>query len=129
MGIRELANRHNRAILNNEATGGGWRFVLTSPDGATAALTGWSNDISQIIDPDTGQAVSGRLATVTMHLEDLDAAGLSIPAGENFATEKPWLVQWFDLRGNSYTFKVTSADPDRTINNVTCILEAWANGG
>lgn len=128
MGIRELANRHNRAILNNSATGGGWPFTITDPAGNTAALTGWSNDIAQVIDPDTGQAVSGRLATVTMHLQDLEAQGLAIPSGENFSNAKPWLVTWDDLRGNAYKFKISSADPDRTINNVTCILEAWDDG-
>lgn len=128
MGIRELANRHHRAILNNSSTGGGWPFTITDPDGKTRPLTGWSNDISSLIDPDTGQAVSGRHATVTMSMEDLEEQGFDLPKGENFSNAKPWLIGWNDLRGNAYTFKISSADPDRTINSVTCILEAWDNG-
>lgn len=129
MGLIDLARRHNRAILSNSSTGGAWPVTITNPDGASATVSGWSNDISQIIDPDTGQAVSGRAASLSLSIDDLRAEGLDIPKGQNSRNAKPWLIAWNDGKGTDFLFKISSADPDRTLDSVVCILEAYKNAG
>jgi hypothetical protein len=125
MSLRALAEQNLGAILEDGVTGFGWPITITDPDGNTAPLTGFSNDIAQLIDPDTGQAVSGRLASVALRISSLTSAGLGLPVGISDSALKPWLVAFDDINGNPYTFKVQSAPPDRGLGIVICMLEFY----
>lgn len=125
MGLRETAELDLGAILEDGVVGFGWPITVTNPAEVSASLTGFSNDISQLVDPDTGQVVSGRLASVALRLSSLTTAGLGLPTGVSDAAVKPWIVAFDDINGAPYTFKVLSADPDRTIGMVVCLLEAY----
>ena len=81
MGLRQLAESDLGKILEDSDTGFGWPITVTNPTGDSGTLTGASGDISQIIDPDTGVAVSGRMAHVSLRISSLVAAGLPVPAG------------------------------------------------
>lgn len=105
--------------------GFGWPITLTDPNGLSAPLTGYSNDIAQVIDPDTGQAVSGRLASVAIRIGLLTAKGLALPKGIADSAIKPWLVTFNDINGNSFTFKVSQSNPDRALGLVSCLLELY----
>ena len=125
MGLRALAETHLGLILENQSTGFGWPITVTDPSGNQGSLVGSSADISQSIDPETGVIVSGRLATVALRIGALADAGLGIPEGISDNTSKPWLVQFDDINGNAYTFKVAQSNPDRTIGCVYCRLEGY----
>lgn len=126
MGLRDLAQSDLGAILEDKATGFGWDISVTDPSGNTQALVGFSDDIAQIIDPDTGTAVSGRLASVSIRISSLIAAGLSLPQGIADAGSKPWIIGFNDINGNPYTFKVSQSNPDRALGLVVCLLENYA---
>jgi len=83
------------------------------------------NDIAQVIDPDTGQAVSGRLASVAIRIGALTAAGLSLPVGIVDAGSKPWVMEFNDINGNPFKFKVSQSNPDRALGLVACLLELY----
>lgn len=125
MGLRAIAERDLGLIQENKTTGVGWPITVIDPAGTSKDLTGTSNDIAQMIDPDTGQAVSGRLASVSIRIGLLAANGLGLPVGVADGAGKPWLVKFDDINGNPYTFKVSESNPDRTIGNVVCILETY----
>lgn len=125
MGLRELAEADNRIILNDSTFGFGYPIVLTDPAGNIVPLTGFSNDISQVIDPDTGVAVSGRIATTALNINDIIDAGLTLPVGIADSKSKPWLITFADINGNIYTFKVSKSDPDRAIGMLICTLEFY----
>lgn len=125
MGLRDIANADMTRILEDTETGFGWAISVIDPDENIAAMKGLSSDISQVIDPDTGQAVSGRLASVALSISSLETAGLGIPQGISDATKKPWLIEFEDISGNPFTFKVSQSNPDRAIGLVTCILEFY----
>ncbi len=125
MGLRELAEADNRAILNDGAYGFGYSISLENPAGTVTPFTGFSNDISQVVDPDTGVAVSGRLATVAININDIVDAGLELPKGIADAGSKPWLCRFDDINGNAHTFKVSKSDPDRAIGILICTLEFY----
>lgn len=125
MGIRALAAADNRVILADVATGAAFPITVTDPSGTAAALTGISDDISQAIDPDTGQAVSGRLASAVLNIAELTAAGLALPVGVADSSVKPWLVDFDDINGNALTFKVSESNPDRMLGSVTLLLELY----
>lgn len=124
-GLRELAEKDLGAILEDGVAGFGWPITVTSPDGTVGNLTGFSNDISQIIDPDTGQPVSGRAASVALRITALALAGLTIPVSIADTTGQPWRIEFNDINGNPYQFKVAQSNPDRALGLVTCLLEAY----
>ncbi len=112
-----------------EASGDfGEPFVLTDPAGFESAtqLYGAVGDIGQVIDPDTGQAVSGRHATLTARIATLTAAGYtSLPEGIADASSPPWLAAFAGVSTVSQTYKVKASMPDRTLGVVTMVLEFW----
>jgi len=126
MGLRDLVEQDLGAILEDSATGFGWPISLTDPDGLTdETLVGFSDDIAQSIDPDTGELVSGRLASVALRISTLHAAGFSLPRGVADTSKKPWVVKFNDINGRPHVFIVRQANPDRAAGLVVCILEGY----
>lgn len=122
MNLRAIVQRDTQRILNGDS---GIALTITDPAGNAGTLTGWSNDIGFVIDPETGQAVSGRYATIAVSILDLNAAGLGIPTGVSSNDVDPWQVAFTNEQGEAFLFAVTAAQPDRTRGEVTCTLEAY----
>ena len=101
----------------------GWPVTIVAPDGVSQSLIGLSTDIAQIIDPDTGMVISGRMASIALRISTLIFA--TLPEGVADQTSKPWLVWFEDVNGNPYTFKVKESNPDRAMGIVVCILELY----
>jgi hypothetical protein len=112
-------------ILEDSAAGFGWPITVTDPAGLSATLTGLSNDISSTIDPETGVAVTGRVASVAIAIASLTAAGLSVPRAIAERGSKPWRVRFNDVAGAPHEFKVREATPDFGLGIVTCTLEPY----
>ena len=125
MGLRDQISADIKSILEDSDTGFGWAITVTDPDGVSGDLTGFSDDIAQSIDPDTGLAVSGRTASVALHFTSLSDEGLGIPVAIADSTKKPWIVEFDDIVGESYTFKVSESIPDRAVGVVVCLLEVY----
>lgn len=123
MGLRELAAEDLVAILEDDEFGFAVNITLTDPDANEQELQGFSNDITQIIDPETGQIVSGRLATATLPMASITLTGF--PEGIADASKKPWLVAFDDILGQPYTFKVARANPDRALGLIFLVLELY----
>ena len=123
-GLREQAEADNKAILG-DVIGFGYPVTVKDPGGTVGNLHGFTNDIGQVIDPDTGQIVSGRIATVALNISALADAGLGLPVGISDESIKPWVVTFNDINGNSFTFKVVETQPDRAIGQVVCILDTY----
>jgi len=125
MGLRETAENDLAHILEDKDAGFGWDIVVQNPAGETLPMVGFSDDISQIIDPDTGTAVSGRLASVVLRISSLLLGGFTIPEAIADTAQKPWVISFDDINGVNYDFKVQSSDPDRALGIVVCILETY----
>ena len=125
MGLRDTAEADLEHILEDSAVGFGWPITVTDPDGTVGNLTGAAGDIAQLIDPDTGQAISGRLPAVTLRISSLTTAGLGLPVGISDPDIKPWLITFDDINGTTWIFKVQQSNPDRTLGVVTCLLEHY----
>jgi hypothetical protein len=121
MGLREQAALDAQAILEDKTSGFAWSFTLTSPQGVAAQLKGFTTDIGQTIDPDTGQAVAGRRASVAISLRSLPELPL-LSADEN---RKPWLVRFSDAKGVRACWKAIEIIPDRAAGIVVLLLEAY----
>ena len=125
MSLRTQAAADAAAILEDSTTGFGWAITVTDPDATSADLTGFSSDIHQLVDPQTGVTVSGRSASVVLRIASLTAAGLGIPVGVAGASSKPWIVAFDDIVGTAWSFKVRESMPDRAIGVVICTLEPY----
>ena len=125
MGLRAQAEADARVILNDSAGGFGWAVSVTDPSGTTAELVGFSDDIAQTIDPETGLFVTGRVVSVALSIADLTAAGIGIPEAIPDSSVRPYLVEFLDLEGNTQLFKVSRSVPDRGIGVVLLYLEAY----
>lgn len=126
MNLRKIAETDLAGILEGDS-GFGWLIKITSPDGIVKELTGFSNDVSQVIDPDTGIIVSGRNASIAIRIELISQAfpGKGLPRGIANSSEKPWVVEFSDINGNNHKFKISESNPDRTLGLVTCNLELY----
>ena len=127
MNLRQLAEQDLSFTLEDSVTGFGWPVTLTDPTGFTGSsnLTGQSHDISQIIDPETGTAISGRSTAFVLRLASITAAGFAEPKGIADSDKTPWLITFDDINGASYKFKVEYADPDRVLGTISLILGGW----
>jgi hypothetical protein len=123
--LRLQAEADLGAILGDATGGFGWPIVVTNPAGVSATLTGFSTDVSQTIDPQTGEMVGGRQASVALSLASLAAAGFELPFAVADGASKPWLVSFVSINGETLTFKVADSNPDRAIGITTLVLEVY----
>lgn len=125
--LRELAES-DLAITLEDPDGFGWPVTLTDPNGFSnpSFIYGQTGDIGQLIDPDTGEAVTGRLAHLSIRISTVRAAFQGqLPRGTNAEDDIPWFVTFDDINGQEYTFKVSRSAPDRTLGFINLILEAY----
>lgn len=125
MGLRSIAESDLSVILEDSTYGFGYAITVTDPTGNVGNMVGYSNDISQIVDPDTGQIVSGRVASIALRISSLTTKGLGLPEGISDTTKKPWIINFNDINGNAYKFKVSRSNHDRALGLVTCLLELY----
>jgi len=125
MNLRLQAELDLSFILEDATNGFGWPATITDPSGKTDSFVVQSNDISQIIDPDTGQAVSGRSASASVRISTLTAKGFALPQGIADSGSKPWIIEFDDISLNPFKFKVAQSNPDRTLGIVSCLLELY----
>lgn len=125
MGLRQEIRRHAHLILTDVKHGFAWPLVVTDPDGTSARLSGFSTDIADLIDPETGMGVSGRQAEVTISMQSLKCVGMEHPTYIASGEGKPWTIKFDDSEGSPWTFKVMRAAPDRMTGVVLCYLEAY----
>lgn len=126
MGLLAQAAADLVSILEDVDGGFGTRVLLTSPSGASAELVGLMNDISQVIDPETGLLVSGRSSTLTLPLESIRAAGLPEPRVVQERATDPWIVELLDGDVDQRRFVISGVRPDRSFGGgrgaITCFL-------
>jgi len=118
MSLRDIAEADLGRIMENTSEFGR-AVVLTSPDGVSAQLVGFNNDVSAAIDPDTGQIVSSRRISFSFRLSSL--AGLGIPYSVA-ANTPPWKVQ---IEGETQIYRVSQTLPDRRLGIVVVIAELF----
>lgn len=124
MNLRELAEMDLQTTLEDSVNGFGWPVTLTDPSGLSVNLTAQSNDVSHVIDPETGMYVSGRTCSAVVRISTLALNGFaSMPFGEVSRSSKSWICVFNDINGNPYKFRVMNGDPDRTLGVVVLMLE------
>lgn len=126
MSVLAQAASDLRSFLEDDSTGFGQAFTVTSPAQVSAEVKGYSADIGRAIDPETGLPVSGRVAHVALPIAALREAFGALPEGVPDSASKPWLVTVTQPNGpGPQTFKVEKSEPD-LLGVLLCHLDAYA---
>jgi len=102
-----------------------WPLTVTDPDGKKGCLNGFSSDVGDLFDPETGQSISSRQVEVSLSVDSLNRVGLGHPEYVASETGKPWIVEFDDIEGTPGKFKVARTAPDLTVGIILCYLEAY----
>ena len=124
MSIRKLAEEDLGLIVENPKDFG-WPIKVTNPEGVSENFIGISGDIALVIDPDTGDPVSGRLVQVSLRISSLTAKCFKLPVAIAESTSKPWVIEFESINGKPGVFKVSHSNPDRTLGLVKLNLEVY----
>lgn len=122
MDLHQLAENDLAFTLERD----GQSVTLIDPNGVSAEVPAISNDISLLIDPDTGAPVSGRNVSVALRLSRIRNAGLEVPKGIEDGARVPWCVEYTTIEGVTVRTKVVASNPDRSVGVVTLRLELIA---
>ncbi len=123
MSLVDQAAADLAAIFADEQ-GFGVEVFLTTPDGIRVGVRAFAADVAHLIDPQTGQAVSGRVVSLALPLASLvEWPGLA--AGTVDTDRRPWVVELCDPRGVEHTFRIRETRPDRTLGVLLCFLEPY----
>lgn len=116
MSLLSLANSDLGLILEDAVGGFGTTVTLIPPTGASLQATGGYNDVSEMVDPVSGEVVRNRCASLTLRISSLPA----LPFGVSDATQKPWRVTM-----NGTTYKIFDTAPDKGMGMVILYLEPY----
>lgn len=125
MSLIDRMQKDSQRIMNSSRYGFSIPIVLTSPSGDEYSLMGIVSIIHNLVDPDTGQPVSGFLATVSINYRDLNDSGIDLPEGEMSSSARPWLVTATNVIGVEQTMKLVRSSPDETNGNILCDLGSY----
>jgi len=125
MSLRVQAERDLGMILSDDVFGFAWDISVTDTTGTVYPFKGFSNDIAQMLDPDTGLLVSGRVASVALRIADFEALGIGLPRRVSDESLQPWIVTFNDINANSFDFIIRQSDPDRALGMIVLLLEAY----
>ena len=125
MSLRNIAAQDLQSIMSSEC-GATWPVTLIAPDGQEwVDVPSRHNDIARIVDPDTGQVVSGREVTTVISTLELQERGAPIPQGVYDENQKPWLIRALNISQEQETFKIFSSEPDQALGAVVLVLEKY----
>ena len=120
MSLRELAQADAKVILE-DTKDFAQAITLTDPAGVATPMTGFTGDISTVIDPDSGAIVKGRRLHVSLHISSLPAGPR--PVAQNNSALKPWLVSFTRLTSAATTtYTVIGSDPDDSMGSINLEL-------
>ncbi|AUR86591.1 hypothetical protein NVP1087A_10 [Vibrio phage 1.087.A._10N.261.45.F9] len=125
MSLLQRLQKDSQRIMNSSKFGFSTDIVLIDPNDVEYPLKSILTVIHNLIDPDTGQPVSGYLATASINRLDLNALGITLPEGVSDELQRPWTVRETNIDGVVVTYKITRAAPDEANGNILCDLGSY----
>ena len=125
MSLFQRLQKDSQRIMNSSKFGFSTDIVLIDPNDVEYPLKSILTVIHNLIDPDTGQPVSGYLATASINRLDLNALGITLPEGVSDELQRPWAVRETNIDGVVVNYKITRAAPDEANGNILCDLGSY----
>lgn len=108
-------SRLDFAIISQDTDGFAEEVVLTSPTGQSATIACVWTDVGVGLDPESGQTVSAKAASVSISDDALTEAGIGIPVSVQEKNKKPWKITVTNIDGTSTAYKITEPRRDRRL--------------
>lgn len=131
MSLIQRAEKDLKRMIENQ-NDFGWPIILIDPDGKKlenipdgSPFLALCDDISSLIDADTGDPVSGQLITISLRISTLLDNDFDLPKAISDKTKKPWLIQFKNVNGSGGIYKVSRSEPDRMAGIVFLVLEHY----
>jgi hypothetical protein len=125
MSLLQRLQKDSQRIMNSSKFGFSTDIVLIDPNDVEYPLKSILTVIHNLIDPDTGQPVSGYLATASINRLDLNELGITLPEGVSNELERPWTIRYTNIDNVVITNKITRAAPDEANGNILCDLGSY----
>lgn len=122
MSLLDVAAADLRAILSDVDSGFAVPIRVISPEDTEVTVNGLATDIGMSFDPETGQAIAGRRASVALPIAELEAAGSEEPRGA--PSGRPWRLAFALPHAEERIFKVASVMPDK-LGCLVCFIEDY----
>lgn len=102
-------------------------ITFTAPDGASAELTGFAQEIGQRLSLETGEVVAGAQASLSVSFDAFRTAfgATAMPEAISEADSRPWRASFEDAAGTVREYKVSNVMPDYHLGAFTCLLESY----
>lgn len=127
MSLLQRMQKDAQRIMNSEKFGFSTSVTLVEPDGTEHPLKSIISVIHNLVDPDTGQPVSGYLATASINRLDLNVLGIMLPEGVSNELARPWTLRETNIDNVVVTYKITRAAPDEANGNILCDLGSYTS--
>ena len=125
MSLMDRLQKDAQRIMNSSRAGFSIDIVLTLPSGIEHSIKSIVSIIHNLIDPDTGQPVSGFFATASINSLDLLTLEVELPEGEMDSNKRPWTITATNVLGVSQLMKIVRVSPDETNGNILCELGTY----
>ncbi|AUR94068.1 hypothetical protein NVP1191O_09 [Vibrio phage 1.191.O._10N.286.52.B4] len=125
MSLLDRVRKDSTRIMNSERYGTGTDVVLTDSDGIEYPMKAIVAVVHNLVDPDTGQPVSGYLATASLNRDNIPENKRSALEGVSDELQRPWTVRETNIDGVVVTYKITRAAPDEANGNILCDLGSY----
>lgn len=111
-----------REIINDDL-GATVVCTITSPDDVFYSFNCCMSDISQTLDVNTRERISGRRIEISVSMLDLAEVGFESIRGVEKKTEKPWRVEFNNVISKEGTYKIVETAPDSSLGIVVIHME------
>ena len=125
MNLLQRIQKDSQRIMNSTRFGVSIDIVLLDPAQVEYPLKSIVTVIHNLVDPDTGQPVSGYLATASINRLDLNELGITLPEGVSDELQRPWTIRYTNIDGVEITNKITRSAPDEANGNILCDLGSY----
>ena len=125
MSLLQRIQKDSQRIMNSTRFGVSIDIVLLDPAQVEYPLKSIVTVIHNLVDPDTGQPVSGYLATASINRLDLNELGIALPEGISNELARPWTIRYTNIDNVEITNKITRAAPDEANGNILCDLGSY----
>ncbi len=125
MSLLDRVRKDSTRIMNSERYGTGTDIVLIDSDDVEYPMKSIVAVIHNLVDPDTGQPVSGYLATASVNRYNLPVNKRTELEGVSDELQRPWTIRYTNIDNVEIINKITRAAPDEANGNILCDLGSY----
>lgn len=117
--------RADIARVTQDTNGFASEVTLTNPQGQSAQVRAFTNEVWQGLDPNSGNNVNGAVASIAISFDALEKAGLGTPQNPHNQSAKPWTVALRFADGVARTYKIAESRRDMLLGLIWYVIHHY----